>query len=376
MRAPVIPIVLALAAFAPPALAQGAGRPAAPAAPASDEPSDEALLAAFDALDAATKEEVVEWFTAECERLPTFQQTLIRRAIQQVERDPFAWPDAPPPAAYDPKVHAPAQPIPRRFVDASKGAHAAVVERILRKVPKRDLLVAYEYDWASGEVVRVAERRDPHRVSRNAVRGFEPRIDVVEAIVTRLLDRGTYRSEARAFGHAYADREGNAYRELTLYDAWASGAEMEMPDVECLGVIHDLAEDGGKRWVAPVPPNAQKRLYTLIGEHFVPYQRARGLITALARTYVEPDPVLRDSYGPAVGRLHAFWEREGSDPKALRDRLPDGDGWARWIETEGAAVDKDVALWNASVARRERLREDQARVRRTFAGILRELGAL
>ena len=51
--------------------------------------------------------------------------------------------------------------------------------------------------------------------------------------------RAEERSALAAFGPAYTDRNGNVYPGVTLYDAWASGPEIEMPDVDVLGV------DGG-----------------------------------------------------------------------------------------------------------------------------------
>ena len=338
-------------------------------------PTDAELLAAFQKLDAPTQKEAVEWFASECERLPTYQRELIDFVLRELGQDPLTWPVAPAPKTYDSAHHTPGQVIPRRFVDTSKGAHAKVVERMLRKVPKRELEPAFVYDWALGSVVSVGELRDPLRVARNAVRGIEPRVDLIESIVLMQLDSGQYRDVAQAFSHAYADREGQAYRELTLYDAWASGADMEMPDVECLGLVHDL-EDDWKRWVAPVPPSQHKALYAWIGERFAPYHRARGLRTALARSYLLADPVQRDGYGPAEGRQQAFWERAKSDPKALAKELPDGEDWSEWLEKEGAKVENDRELWKRTEARRAALRESQAYVRRTFVGILRELDAL
>ncbi|MEZ6017513.1 MAG: hypothetical protein R3F49_20555 [Planctomycetota bacterium] len=338
-------------------------------------PNDEALVAAFQKLEPGLQQEAVEWFCAECERLPTYQRELIDFVLKSLEQDPLAWPDAPEPKVYDAAEHCPAQPIERRFVDSSKPTHKAVLERMLRKVPARELAPAFTYDWSLGTVVRVAPLRDPQRVARNAARGIEPRVDLVEAIVTLKLDSGAVRDVATAFAHAYSDRTGNAYRELTLYDAWASGAEMEMPDVECLGIVHDLKDDW-KTWVAPVAERKQESLYEWIGERFVPYHRERNLRTALARSYLLAAPVQRDGYGPAQGRLHAFWERSASDPAALAKDLPNGARWAKWLEVEGEKVDTNLELWQRAEARRDALRESQDYVRRTWVGILRELGAL
>ncbi len=353
-----------------PAAETPAVRPAANALSAADA----ALLARFEALAPELQREAVEWFAAECERVPTFQRQLIDHVVRSLGRATYGWPEAPAPATYDPARHAPAQVIPRRFVDAAQGPHRAVVERLLRKVPPRELEPAHTYDWGLGSVVELpgVEHLDPRRVARNAVRGIEPRLDLIEALVTQMLDDGRYRAEAGAFRHAYSDRDGNAYREVTLYDAWASGADMEMPDVECLGIVHDLADDW-KRWVAPVPPTQHRALYGWIGERFLPYHRARGLRTALARSFILADPVQRDAYGPAEGRLHAFWERVASDPAALAPTLPDGARWSEWMDREGAAVDNNAELWGKAEARRAALRESQALVRRTFEGIVQEL---
>jgi len=356
-----IPLVAGLTFAVEPAQAQAA-------------PTDEAALAAFVKLAPDIQREAVMWFRAECERLPTFQRGLIDHVLLHLGRDPLGWPKAPEVEVYDATRHAPAQPIVRRFVDVERAEHAAVVKRMLRKIPARELVPAFEYDWALGTVVEVGVFDDPMRIARNALRGIEPRLDLIEALVTQQLDRGTHRAEAKAFAHVYSDRAGNAYRPITLYDAWASGTEMEMPDVESLGIVHDLADDW-KRWVAPVAESKQKPLYDWIGQRFVPYHQGRGLRTALARSFLLADPVQRDAYGPSEGRLQAFWERVQSDPAALAEALPDSKKWAEWLEKEGAKVERDLDLWQRGEARRVALRESQEYVRRTFLGILKELGS-
>ena len=141
--------------------------------------------------------------------------------------------------------------IPRKFVDTGSKRFAATVEKLVGGRRERDRQDAFRYDWGGGTVVTVGPWDAPERIAFNASRGLSPYTDLVEALVEQQLDAGEVRAEAAAFSHAYSDRSGNAYREITLYDAWSAGTEIEMPDVECLGML-DL-EDDWYSFTAPCP---------------------------------------------------------------------------------------------------------------------------
>ena len=352
-----------LIAIAPPALA----------APQRGVPAPEDLLRAWSSLEEADRKDTVDWFIAECDRAQDFRAQLERFVLGQVGGAKVELAAAEAPPTFDPERHCPRQPIARRFVSTKTGKHRKVVEEMLGGL-ERVMKPAVSYDWARGELVRVAAFDDPRRIAHNAAHGFTPYTDLVEAWVVKSLDGGAMGEEAKAFGHAYADRSGNAYREITLFEAWGSGQDMEMPDVECLGIVHSL-DDDWKTYVAPVNARLHSRLYAQISAHYVPYKAYRDMREAIARTYVTYEPVLPTGYSTTRDKLHGFWERAGSDPAALAKTLPDADDWRAWFAREGRAVDQDDELRGRTRGRMSALRKSSQWARRTFHGILVEYGA-
>lgn len=343
------------------------------AAPQRGVPSAEELMTAWSRLDEADRKDTVDWFIAECDRAQDFRANLERFVMEQVGGPRVELPAAEDPPTFDPELHCPGQPIARRFVSTKSGKHKKVVEEMLSGL-ERPMRPAVVYDWARQELVRVAPFDDPERIAHNAAHGFTPYTDLVEAWVVKSLDGGEMADQAKAFGHAYADRSGNAYREITLFEAWGSGRDMEMPDVECLGIVHRL-DDDWKTYVAPVNARLHRRLYGQIGDHYVPYKAYRDMREAIARTYVTYEPTLPTGYATTRDKLHGFWERAASDPEALGQTLPKPSKWREWFAKEGRAVDQDDELRGRTRGRMAALRKSGQWARRTFHGILVEYGA-
>jgi len=342
---------------------------------AAPERTPEDLLRAWEGLTPDLRRDAAQWFIAECDRSTTFRSVLERYVMDRLEGPRFEHPAATETPTYDPAVHAPAQVIPRRFVDIEKAPFDRQYDRLRAGLVEHEFVAAYLYDWGRGEVVSTGVAwDDPERVARNAVRGFTPYTDLVEALVAETLDGDAMRGHAEAFAHAYADRNGNAFREVTLYDAWSSGVALEMPDVEVLGIVHDL-DDDWKTYVAPVPPTRHKRLYAQIADHFQRYSRYRGIREALSRTYLMARPDLPRAYATARERLHGYWEEVSSDPAARAEDLPGPGEWADWLEGKAETVDRKPEIVSGRRGRQAALQESDAWAVRTFEGILRELGA-
>ena len=369
MFAAALLLAVAPAASTAPSTALPAPVPARPARAAA-EVTDADLRAAWGRLDAAQRADLIEWFRAESEWVGGFQRQLVTFVLESEERDPGTWPEAGDPPTYDPTVHAPAQPIQRRAMKSAAAAERAR-EHWLANVPKRRLRSAWVYDYASRDVQRLPNADDPERIFENAIAGFLPNHDLAEALVERALDDGAQRAALTAFGHAYSDRNGNVVPGLTLYDVWCSGQEMEMPDVECLGVLHDL-EDDWRTFKAPVPERLHRKLYKTIGELFLPAHRHRGLRNAMARSYLTGTPVLRDGYQESIDRLHSVWEQNTSTPSRLRDALPESKDWESYLEDLAKACRKDKALRESGEVRRATLDADAQRVRALMIRLMRE----
>jgi hypothetical protein len=338
------------------------------------EPSDERLRQAWSCLLPAEQADAMAWLAADAPHLGTFQANLVAHALDLAGIDAGFFEEAGDTPYFSPETHAPRQPIPRRRLAPDDAEARRVMQRMLRGVPAPALMAAWRYDWGTGSVVRTADPEDPTRLFENALAGYPPDADLAQALVERALDDGSLRKVHAAFEHAYTDRDGRVYP-LTLYDAWASGTEMEMPDVDCLGVVHTI-DDEWKRWVAPVPAARQDELYEVVGEHFARARRHRGLRTALAMTYLAGNPRLRDGYPAHLERLHSLWDKHASMPEDLALALPDPEGWAEFLEAWSIEVDHSLELTRAGQVRRATLQADAGRVRALLVRILTELGAL
>lgn len=346
----------------------GAGTPAA-------RPDDAQLRAAFERLPPEKRTEVLDWTRAELEFAGSFQHTLIQHVLRSAERQPAEWPAAGASPLYDPVLHAPAQPIARRILAADSARARELRARVFARVPTRRLDSAWSYDYGSGELRRGERAEDPLRLFENLLAGFPPELDLAEALVEARLDDGAQRKALAAFGHAYSDRAGAVVPGITLYDAWCSGIQMEMPDVECLGLVHDILDDW-KTWRAPVPANRQRELYARIEGLFLPAHRQRALRGALARNYLVAEPVLRDGYGPQIERFHALWDLHGSDPARLAGELPSAQDLPGWIAGLSEQMRAEAELVERGRVRQATLAADQRRVRETLELVLELSGAL
>jgi len=351
--------------------------PATPAGAANDAlaAEDARARAAFEKLTPALRKEFADYLELEISGLGTFQTGLVAWVVRRQDRDPSAWKTRAEAAFFDPEVHAPAQPIARTRLTPDSSTAIAARRSILGRGAARRLVPAFEYDYASGELVRVPCADEPARVFGNALAGYPPRLDLAEALVERELDDGSQRAAAQAFAHAYTDRVGNVYPGITLYDAHASGAEIEMPDVDTLGIVHTLLPNVDT-WKAPVPASQQDDLYRAIGERFVLLHHHRSLRHALARTYLNGSETLRDGYGPARDNLHALWEDCASTPETLRARLPKAEDWTTFLEAWAKACAAPDSPYAAGVRRRTTLDAEAAAVRACVLRGLAEFGVL
>lgn len=339
------------------------------------------LQAIWTKLPAESRQEVSQWYQAEISAARTYQSQLVTFVLKGVQHDPKDWPvasEAPP--LYEASLHAPAQIIKRRFVARPSRSQKAWIKKVFRARATEPAPPAWIYDYAQGSVVALAgdhlERSGPTHIFQLALVGRVPDSDLAQAIVAARLDKGGRRVAHQAFAHAYSDRAGKALREVTLYDVWGSGLEMEMPDVECLGIVHEVLGDW-KSWVAPVPPTQHDALYARIEEIFVDLRAEREMGQALAATYLQGEPPLAATYQAHRDRLHALWAQVGSNPSALVDDLPTTDaGLEEFWTTRGKALDSDLALWQAGGVRRAALEADAVKVRETLVWVMRQLDLL
>lgn len=304
----------------------------------------------FASYSATEKEQFLGWFEGECANLQTFQQALIAWVLGPAP-DPSTCKDAAPIEWLDPATHAPAQPIPRRWVDESSPQYAQVSAQMFGNVPARRADSAWAYDYALREVRRLPGESDPDRLFHNALLGLPPGWDYAEALVEGMLDDGSLQKSHAGFAHAYTDRIGGAYPGITLYDAYASRSDLEMPDVDTVGLMHVVLDDWDT-YKAVVPQHQMSELYGRIGALFLDIHRQRGLRHALAQSFLCGTTELRDGYQGHLDRFHALWEESSSTPQTLAAKLPDAAAWANTLQTWTDEMAKDELRFLRGVRRR------------------------
>jgi len=341
-----------------------------PATDSATEAATDRARRAFALLKPAERKDVVDFLSSELEHERTFQMMLVRYVVANQDRDRLAWPQETEAPYFDPKRHAPAQPIARRRLAHDDPRAAATRMELSVAVDVR----AWAYDWGSGVVLHRVASDTPDRAFELALRGLPPDFDLVTALVERALDDGSERKAHAAFGHAYTDRAGLVFPGITLYDAWRSGTEIEMPDVDCLGLVNVILDDW-TTWTSVVPGYKQAPLYARIAELFQPAKRQRELRVAIAATFLQAAPELCCGYEGSIDNFHALWEKTESTPASLAEKLPDAAGWKDFLSGWVAECTRDGELYQRGIARRATLANESARIRATLAYVLEEYGA-
>lgn len=332
--------------------------------------SDAQLERLWSRLGETERRDVAEWFRSELAWTASFQGVLLAHLRGSEEQDPGFWPEAQPLPYFDPEREAPRQPIRRRRLDEDSSRVRRMVEKIRGDDSERTMRRAWAYDWSTGGILRTGDDRDPELVFANALAGIPPGADLAEALVLQRLDGGEEREALRAFGHAYTDRDGNVFP-ITLYEAWASGAEIETPDVDTLGLYHALGGRRG-RYVAPVSPSYHRELYGGISERLVAAKHYRELRETLARAYLNANPVVPRGYATSLDRMHALWEKHTSVPALLAPELPDAAGWEDFLNDWAKTCDGDPECIEPGRNRRATLAWDAQNVRALFQRILEQ----
>lgn len=328
---------------------------------------DAELVALWEALDADGKKAALERFGAALEgsdlRLAKAVRDVVRKAPDQLpaldDKLPF----------FDPAVHAPAQPIPRKRLRATSATVKKMVEAVRREPGPRRPERAFDYDWGSARVVRSGPALRPDDVFRNALLGLPPDADLARAVVLSYLDLAEERDLHAAFAHAYTDREGNVFP-LTLYEVWASGVVKEMPDVDTLGLVHELLDDW-KRWVAPVPDTQHEPLYKLLNGLSLNCIRSRQLREVVADLYVAPEPEVPPGYESLVFNLHAQWALVDDEVERMAGALPPGEDRDAYLEALTKRCLEEAEVYARGRERAARMRKDVLELRKALAQSLR-----
>lgn len=325
------------------------------------------LEAQWQRLDAAHRKLASEAFQRRVAELDTAQLRWLR-SVTAAAPSELARPTELP--FFDPKVHAPAQPIARKRLSASDARVKKLQKALAPEPDPRAPIRAYDYDWGRARVVKSGDPAAPETVFHNAVRGLPPGADLARALVLAALDAPAERKLQAAFAHAYTDREGNVFP-VALYEMWVTGTTMEMPDVDALGIVHSVLDDW-KRWTAPVPGPKQEPLYKLIGELFLHARRSRELRQVLADLFLAPAAEPRPGYETKALNLHALWAAQDADPVRLAALLPDAVNWESFLVALVERSKQDFAFYAPGRRRAAQLRLDGEALRKALGAAMDE----
>ncbi len=259
------------------------------------------------------------------------KRTLVRGLLRQVQLDPdpaiqrvvsmqrnlARLPVAKPLLAHDPEVWARGVAPPRKLIRVKTRAHDA----LRRKVPEvcflPDLHRQVHYDWLSCQIVRRAEELTPDEIVTNLWQGYPPGSDWAVAHILACLNTDEKQRRVGAYlDHLYADLSANAYEGITLYEAWHSGLEIAVPDVDAIPFAVQILGDRSFR--SPIPAGRRReRLYARIRDHALAFRFHRTLIEAAAAAYVAADPVTDSDHKKLLPRFHYLFAAHDDDVAAV-----------------------------------------------------------
>jgi hypothetical protein len=223
------------------------------------------------------------------------------------------------PSFYDPALYAPQ--FKRHFADAQDPVVSEMAERFDRvgSVPMYNGRVMYDFGSNTGK----DSGKDPASDEQlwNYLYGYPPNADLLVAWLTMKLDHDdTLDQLAQHFAHCYCDLEGTCAQTITLYDAFASEQNIDMPDVDVIPFARAVLKD--ESFVSPIPPDSRQReLFNSVNESFLRYFRHRTFIEYCANLFINPDVPISYAHEQLRERILYSFHLDGRDLMKIRNRL-------------------------------------------------------
>lgn len=279
-------------------------------------PATATLLARARELTAERRAEIVR----------TIEQRLVRdrdehlQRIQSSARGVAAYASPEPKTWFEPREFAPAAAA-RHLVAAGSSTHRTATAGMAAFVCLPELHGVVHYDWGRAVAVHAGGEPGADQRLENYSHGLPPAADQALARTLATLDQDPRQHRLAAyFEHLYADRQGQVFAGVTLFDAWSAGSVVEMPDTDAIAFARQIL--GSRAFVAPIPADRRRdRLYEQVREAFAEHREYRTLRLALAATYVAAHPTLDATYVDLLPRCHWLWQECGEDPRRLAERL-------------------------------------------------------
>ncbi|MCA8964930.1 MAG: hypothetical protein KDC48_08580 [Planctomycetes bacterium] len=313
--------------------------PQTPAEAPAEPPTAEQLLARLAKLPADTQALVVRNMER---RLQRADDDLLQ-SILTMERGLGSYPAVAAPAWFATKDYAPVA-TPRQLVAADSPQHRAATRgmRELEFLP--DLNAAVVFDWQQGKAAKVGGELSDTKRFANYVHGYAPSADHAVARILEMFDDDPrQRRLGDYFSHLYCDRDGHVFAGVSLFAAWSSGQQIEMPDTDGIAFAQRVLQT--RSFTAPLPADRRRdRLYEQIRAAFAEHREYVSLRQCLAATYVCADPKVEATYQPLVRRGHFLWHQCGRDPEALARRLAEAGDRTELLRQVDAAIASQVEV--------------------------------
>lgn len=256
------------------------------------------------------------------------------------------WPG---PRFFEPSVYAPVQKA-RNFLPVD-GSSAEEQYDLMRPWENAtEYACRIRYDYAADHAWDLGKDPTPEERLLDFMGGYPPDADLLIAWLESRFDHDRSLNKiADYFGHAYCDREGNCYSEITIYDAFASHAEVEMSDVDVIAYARNVLNDRSYR--SPIPANRRRQeLYDQIRDGFLRHYRSRVMTEAAANLYVNPEAWLRSDHEGLRERLLVAFAMAKSDVDRVATRVLKADTRDKFVIIIDDLIDKDQRRLTAGYA--------------------------
>ncbi len=274
-------------------------------------------------------------------RIQTSPDELVQR-ISGRRKGKGAYAAPTPIRAHDPKVYAPVAPA-RTIVAAGTAEWQRARERYPTRTLLPGLTAEVAYDWPTGQPAWLGEPTAEDVRFANLVHGWMPGADHAVAQVLATLDTDPrQRLHAEWFHHACATLQGRVFEGITLYEAWYSGEQVDVPDVDAIAFARKVLKTAS--FVSPIPDGRRRdRLYQQVRDAAVEYRQYRTLREVAAATFVSANPPVDPTYAPLIGRCHYLWAKTGYDPEAFAKVLAEAGDRSTLLEGVDQALRDDPA---------------------------------
>jgi len=211
----------------------------------------------------------------------------------------------------------------REFVVAGDERHTSVRQRFPAQTLLPDLHKAVWYDWASARIVRRARPLSTTEVMENIYHGYPPGSDDALAQLLKKFDNNPkMRRIAEYLSHLYADLTAQAFEGVTLYEAWYSGEQIDVPDVDAIPFERKILKT--RRFKSPIPAGRRRtNLYKKIRDQAFEFRKYRTLREAAAAAFLRARPKMDPTYELLVPRFHYLYVVHKDDTDAVAKLLRD-----------------------------------------------------